>query len=360
MGMAMNTQETGRSQRHHNERGNGNGYGSGGYSHNRNYRQSGYNHRNNQDTATIRIQSQYRQRNHHGNDHHQNHQELNNHRPQRLYNRSRGGLTENRGRGRGRGNKNLYQRKQWKPKDTQSDAHAKEKEESKQHDATEFNLETSLNVSKGLEYKLKDNGTIWFYEHFMDESAVQSLWKELMTLNFQQPDYKVRGRIVKLPRLQSHMKDKGVTREMASLTQTQEGHPWSKSMTIVKNKIEKLCNCKFQYVLINWYRNGKDSIGWHCDDEAIPKCKNVVGSVSLGGPREFIFRHKDWKKKKIPQVEFVLTSRCLVVMKDDTQVSWQHSVPKSRELQNPRINLTFRQICSGCKWCKPFFSFDSM
>ena len=229
---------------------------------------------------------------------------------------------------------------------------AKEKEESKQHDATEYKLEKSLDVSKGVEYKLKDNGTIWFYEHFMDESAVQSLWKELMTLNYQQPEFHRGGNIVKLPRLQSHMKDKGVTREMASLTQTQDGHSWSKSMTIIKETIERLCDCKFQYVLINWYRDGKDSIGWHCDDEAIPKCKNVVGSVSLGGPREFIFRHRDWKKKGIPKVEFMLTSGCLVVMKDDTQVSWQHTVPKSRKFQNPRINLTFRQVCNGCKWCR--------
>merc|ERR1712173_50468 len=140
-------------------------------------------------------------------------------------------------------------------------------------------------------------------------------------------------RKVKLPRLQSHMKDKGVTREMASLYQTNGGYEWSKSMLIIKNTIEKLCHCKFQYVLINWYRDGKDSIGWHRDDEAIPKCRNVVGSVSLGGP-----------------MEFLLTSGCLVVMKDDTQVHWQHTVPKSRKYQNPRINLTFRQVCNGCKW----------
>ena len=224
----------------------------------------------------------------------------------------------------------------------------------KQNGATEYKLEHSLDVSKGMEYKLKDNGTIWFYEHFIDELGVESLWEELMTLDFEQSEMQIGDRMVKLPRLQSHMKDKGVTREMASLYQTNGGYEWSKSMLIIKNTIEALCHCKFQYVLINWYRDGKDSIGWHRDDEAVPKCRNVVGSVSLGGPREFLFRHRNWKKNGIQKMEFLLTSGCLVVMKDDTQVHWQHTVPKSRKYQNPRINLTFRQVCTGCKWCDHF------
>ena len=148
------------------------------------------------------------------------------------------------------------------------------------------------------------------------------------------------------------MRDEGVTNKMASLYQKQGGYPWShsQSMLCIKNTIEKLVGCRFHYVLINYYRDKRDSIAWHSDTEAISRCKNVVASVSLGGPREFLFRHKHWKKKGIPMKEFLLSSGCLLVMKDDTQRMWQHSVPKSRKRVNPRINLTFRQVCN-CRSC---------
>merc|ERR1719385_559721 len=127
--MAMTTEEMGRSHRQYNGNGsgyrrNGNGYGRGGYSNDHNYRPSGYNQHSNQDTGTIRIPSQYRPQNHQRNvhrqmqhrDHHQNQLGLNNQRPQRLYNRPRGGLKENSGRGRGRGNNKQHQRRQYQPK----------------------------------------------------------------------------------------------------------------------------------------------------------------------------------------------------------------------------------------------------
>ena len=119
---------------------------------------------------------------------------------------------------------------------------------------------------------------------------------------------------------------------------------------MIKRTIEQLVDCTFQFVLINYYRDGSDYIGLHSDREARPKCKNVVASVSLGGPRRFIMRHKDWKKRNIAKKEFLLQSGCLLVMKDDTQKMWKHTVPKSAKLQNPRINLTFRQVCD-CKSC---------
>ena len=150
---------------------------------------------------------------------------------------------------------------------------------------------------------------------------------------------------MKTPRLQSWMRDNDISNKNANLYQSQDGYPWSRNVLYVKNSIEKLINCKFNYVLINYYRDGKDYIAWHSDKEAIPSCKNIVGSVSLGGTRRFCFRHKQWKEKKIAKHEFKLTDGCLVVMKDDTQKQWKHTVPKSKKPQKPRINLTFRQSC---------------
>jgi len=202
---------------------------------------------------------------------------------------------------------------------------------------------------KGREYRLRDNATVLFYERFLEESRVRTLWKELMTLNFERSEFQIRGKTVFTPRLQSWMRDEGITREMASLYQKQPGYPWSESMSMIKRTLEKMLHCTFHYVLINYYRNGRDSIAWHSDGEAASECKNVVGSVSLRGPRRFLLRHRDWKRDNIPIKEFLLTSGCLLVMKDDTQKMWKHTVPKSK-LLNPRINLTFRQICD-CESC---------
>lgn len=218
--------------------------------------------------------------------------------------------------------------------------------------STEFALLKGL---IGREYKLKDNATILYYQRFLDESRVQSLWKEMMTLNWEQSQMQTRGgKTVLLPRLQSWMRDDGITNRMASLYQKQGGYPWSPTILWIKKNIEKLLGCKFQYVLLNYYRDGKDSIGFHGDTEARAKCTNVVGSVSLGGPRRFLLRHRNHKKLGIlGKREFLLSSGCLLVMKDDTQVQWMHAVPKdtAQKYQNPRINLTFRQVCSGCHLC---------
>eukprot|EP00483_Globobulimina_turgida_P013089 UN13113 len=92
------------------------------------------------------------------------------------------------------------------------------------------------------------------------------------------------------------MADNGVTNKAANLYQKQKGYNWSYNMLYIKNSIEQLVKCKFDYVLINYYRDGDDYIGWHSDREARPKCTNVIGSVSLGGPRKFVLRHNDWKK----------------------------------------------------------------
>lgn len=200
-------------------------------------------------------------------------------------------------------------------------------------------------MRRGVEYKLKDNATILYYKTFLTEQSAQALLQKLRRrLRWQQT-----GR---MPRLQSWIGDEGITNKMASLTQTQRGHSWaeSRAMLHIKNTIEQLLQCRFHYVLINQYRDKNDSIAWHVDDEAIPRCKNIVASVSLGGPRTFLFRHKNWKTNALKK-EFTLTSGCLLVMKDDTQRSWQHSVPKSKKRVNPRINLTFRQVCRGCRLC---------
>jgi alkylated DNA repair dioxygenase AlkB len=81
-------------------------------------------------------------------------------------------------------------------------------------------------------------------------------------------------------------------------------------------------------------------VGWHSDDEKELGREPVIASVSLGGERKFVFKHKRNSEK----VEIILAAGSLLIMKGTCQQHWVHSLPKSKKVPDPRINLTFRTI----------------
>ena len=203
-----------------------------------------------------------------------------------------------------------------------------------------------------VEHKLEDNGTVLYYERFLDSIKVKSLFEALLKLKYERGEFQMFGKTVKTPRLQCVMSTESMTDKFGSLYQSQPRHDWTDYMLDIKHSIEKLLECEFDLLLVNYYRNGRDYIGWHSDREARPKCCNVVASVSLGGPRRFVLRHNEWRKRNIPKREMLLASGSLVVMLDDTQKKWKHSIPKSARKQRPRINLTFRRCCPHSVRCE--------
>ena len=93
-------------------------------------------------------------------------------------------------------------------------------------------------------------------------------------------------------------------------------------------------------MLINYYRDGQDSTGWHADDEPELGKDPVIASISLGATRDFQLRHNRDKNQKI---SIALQHGSLLLMQGTTQSCWQHQIPK-RVQAEPRINLTFRTI----------------
>jgi len=105
-----------------------------------------------------------------------------------------------------------------------------------------------------------------------------------------------------------------------------------------------LSRLEFNSVLLNRYRGGEDSQGWHSDNEAVYGRDPVIASVSFGCEREFCFRHcKDHKRKR----SLVLEHGSLLLMFGPIQHHWQHCLPKRKKVQGERINLTFRQVVVG-------------
>ena len=83
-------------------------------------------------------------------------------------------------------------------------------------------------------------------------------------------------------------------------------------------------------------------MGWHADNEKELKKNSVIASVSLGAERKFSFKHKKNKEK----IDLILGNGSLLVMKEQIQTHWMHQLPKSKKIKEPRINLTFRTICT--------------
>jgi alkylated DNA repair dioxygenase AlkB len=121
---------------------------------------------------------------------------------------------------------------------------------------------------------------------------------------------------------------------------TKQALPWTKELYGLKQMVEEFAGVKFNSCLLNLYHNGDEGMGWHSDDEESLGKNNTIASLSLGAERKFLFKHKQTKQI----ISFILEHGSLLIMKDATQRNWLHSLPKSKNIVQPRINLTFRTI----------------
>ena len=109
----------------------------------------------------------------------------------------------------------------------------------------------------------------------------------------------------------------------------------------IQNRIQKVSDSKFTTILLNQYRDGKDSNGWHADNERELGENPVIASVSFGAERFFHLKHRNKKKLRL---KIPLTSGSLLFMEGETQKYWLHQIAKTSRKIGPRINLTFRKI----------------
>jgi alkylated DNA repair dioxygenase AlkB len=123
---------------------------------------------------------------------------------------------------------------------------------------------------------------------------------------------------------------------------TKRALAWKNELFELKQVVEKNAGTKFNSCLLNLYHNGNEGMGWHSDDEESLGKNNTIASLSFGAERKFSFKHKRTKQT----VSLVLEHGSLLVMKGATQSNWLHSLPKSKNIIQPRINLTFRTIRS--------------
>jgi alkylated DNA repair dioxygenase AlkB len=117
---------------------------------------------------------------------------------------------------------------------------------------------------------------------------------------------------------------------------------WTTQLLALKHRVDRAAGTRFNSVLINYYRDHRDSMGMHSDSEPELGLKPVIASLSLGDSRTMIFKHKT--RGDLPRVKIRLQPGSLLLMKGDTQANWKHGINKQARTCGPRVNLTFRTI----------------
>ncbi|MDH1264404.1 alpha-ketoglutarate-dependent dioxygenase AlkB [Pseudomonas sp. GD03944] len=158
---------------------------------------------------------------------------------------------------------------------------------------------------------------------------------------WEQPEVHIFGRAVAVPRLLAWYGDAEASYRYSG--QTHQPQPWTPLLTEIRRRVQDEVGQPLNGVLLNYYRDGNDSMGWHSDDEAELGRNPLVASLNLGGTRRFDLRRKGGSRI---EHSLSLDHASLLVMGGPTQHYWQHQVAKTRQPCAPRLNLTFRLIRS--------------
>lgn len=187
---------------------------------------------------------------------------------------------------------------------------------------------------------LSKDGEIYLYENFFNSEESSCYFKKLESeIIWKHEPIFLFGKWVMRPRLTSWYGDAEKSYRYSGVTMNPL--PWTKSLIEIKESIETISEVIFNSVLLNFYRDGRDSVGWHRDNEKDLGVEPIIASVSFGATRIFKLQHLE-EKTLIQSIE--LESGSLLLMKGKTQHLWKHCVPKMSKVIGPRINLTFRII----------------
>jgi len=168
------------------------------------------------------------------------------------------------------------------------------------------------------------------YDDLLHELINDTVWR--------QEEITLYGKTHRQPRLSAWYGGKEINYCYSGISM--QPRPWSQTLLSLKARIESLVARSFNSVLLNYYRDHRDGMGMHSDDESELGKQPVIASLSLGEERTLLLRHRyDLNTLKLP-----LPSGSLLVMKGSTQSYWKHGIMKQKQRCGPRVNLTFRTI----------------
>jgi len=190
-------------------------------------------------------------------------------------------------------------------------------------------------------YDLPD-ADLALYNDFFSKSKSDELYNALIqNIQWRQDEIKMFGKTMNLPRLTAWYGNEGCSYTYSGITM--QPLSWNKDLKIIKDQIEAVTEVSFNSCLLNFYRSGSDSMGWHQDNEKELGSNPIIASVSFGETRPFQLKHINLA---LPKTDIPLAHGSLLIMKGPTQHFWKHQIPKTSRNIKPRINLTFRIIKS--------------
>lgn len=186
---------------------------------------------------------------------------------------------------------------------------------------------------------LPQDGIVHYYGPVMSRKQADDYFDTLMReIAWQHDQAVIYGRTITTRRKVAWHADRPFSYTYSKITK--KARPWIPVLTTLKNLIEKATGEHFNCCLLNLYHNGSEGMAWHSDAEKELKRDGAIASLSLGGGRNFAFKHKGTKET----IRQLLDHGSLLVMKGKTQTHWLHQLPPTKRVSAPRINLTFRLI----------------
>ncbi len=192
---------------------------------------------------------------------------------------------------------------------------------------------------ESIKIPLRDADIVVYPQLFSPARADALLQHLLAQTEWRQDHIRIYGKLRKLPRLTAWYGDPGCRYEYSGITLAPL--PWIRCLSTLRARLETLTGDCFNSVLLNYYRDGSDRMGWHSDDEQTLGLNPVIGSLSLGATRRFRLQHKTDKALK-KSIE--LCGGSYLLMAGATQHHWRHCITRTQRVCGPRINLTFRKI----------------
>ncbi len=189
--------------------------------------------------------------------------------------------------------------------------------------------------SKGLPKELLE-----YHANFIDQTTGNYLFQKFIKkMPWKQSTQKMWDKEYLTPRLTSWHGDVGTDYSISG--KVSNPNPWTPELLMLKEKVEAVAGIRFNSVLLNYYRDGNDSVAWHSDRESVLGKNPVIASVSFGQVRSFDIRnkanHQEHYSVKLEHGSFLL-------MKAGLQEQWEHRIAKSTKPMKARINLTFRVV----------------
>ncbi len=191
-----------------------------------------------------------------------------------------------------------------------------------------------------MRINLPDADITLFENFFSIVESNEYLQKLLNEINWRHDKIKIFGKEIFQPRLTALYGDEGLEYTYSGLRMQSE--PWNYPLSFIKNRIENIAGVAFTTCLLNLYRDGKDSMGWHQDNEKELGKNPIIASVSFGAMRNFQLKHIH--QHQLGTITIPLGHGSLLLMKGPTQHFWKHQIPKTKKPLSARINLTFRRL----------------